>query len=146
MAGRMSRNKGKVAERQVRDLFRNALRPVLGAQRAENIRRNHQQAETGGADLVGVPYYSVEVKWHSTLPGPTVFDVWWEQACRAAEDQDREPCLVYRANRGGWHVALWCSPFPVPRVEDYPCYVAIMRWDIFKDYLVERCSQEQKSE
>jgi hypothetical protein len=126
MGGMMSKRKGKRGERQVRDLFRRALQGLLDD--TDGVRRNHQQAEVGGADLVGVPVFSVEVKLVKKLPlyiDTKRFQNWWNQACAAAVVANKAPCLVYRENNGAWHVAI----------EPIPDVIEIMTWEEFEPIL-----------
>lgn len=98
------REKGKEGERELRILLEQGLRGVLPDLK---IQRNHQQAEVGGDDLVGVPYFSVEVKRRKKLPGAKELESWWAQACKQATAAGKEPCLIYREDFGQWKVMLW---------------------------------------
>lgn len=138
MGGVMSRNKGKGGEREVRDLFRDALDGYM--KDVEVIRRNHQQAEIGGADLVGVPHFSVEIKRVRKLPGKAELIKWWYQACEQARINDKIPCLVYRQDRGQWNVMLWMTP-TLPRTNKLTSRIwagfrpAVLDWDTFVEWL-----------
>ncbi len=103
--GMHSKRKGKSGEREVRDLFRKAYYSILLD--VSGIRRNHQQAEIGGADLVGVPHYSVEVKRVKQISWGLQLDEWWTQTKVQASIEGKAPCLVFRQDRGGWFVMVW---------------------------------------
>lgn len=76
------RNKGANGEREAADLLQPVVDSVatrLGLQ-APRLRRNLMQYAVGGEDLVGLPWYSIEIKRVETLAVAT----WWEQAVRQA--------------------------------------------------------------
>ena len=130
--GMHSKQKGKAGEREVRDLFRKAFVDIV--EDVSIIRRNHQQAEIGGADLVGVPFYSVEVKRVKQISWGKELDDWWEQTIRQAEEplgNPKAPCLVFRQDRGRWFVMVWgfltgsyCNAYRV-----------ILLWDDFEQFV-----------
>lgn len=95
MAG-MSRNKGKVGERELARL----LSEVTGYTVARRVRNL-----AGEDDLVGLPGWSVEVKRYATATPALVAD-WWAQAQRQAQAIGQEPVLFYRADKAHW-VAVW---------------------------------------
>jgi hypothetical protein len=128
MTGLMSRNKGKRGEREVKVLFK-----TLFAE--HDIRRNHQQAEQGGADLVDVPYFSVEVKLVQAVPWGKALDDWWDQCCAQATDEGKDPCLVFRQNRGQWFVMVW--NYGAHFGEEYVLVRTIMLWRDFAAYIQE---------
>jgi len=124
-----SRNKGKAGELEVRDLFRAALAGRMPD--VTVIRRNHQQAEIGGADLVGVPVFSVEVKRVRKVEWGAVCK-WWEQCFEQAYKEDKLPCLVFRQDFGKWQVMVEARP---TAFSEHPAAPMIMTWDNFKWYL-----------
>jgi hypothetical protein len=131
MGGLHSRNKGKAGEREVRDLFRKVFRYVL--RDVSVIRRNHQQAEIGGADLVGVPFMSVEVKRVKQITwGKGLMD-WWEQCVVQADTDGLKPCLVFRQDHGKWLVMVGAYPEALDKWT--PSYPMIMQWDQFEHWL-----------
>lgn len=67
--------------------------------------RNHSQTSKGGHDLLGIPYYAVEVKAYNKY---TESDRkrWWQQAVRQAQAVDLEPAVFYRGNREDWKVMV----------------------------------------
>ena len=68
----MQRRKGKVGELEVVRL----LRELLGA----NVARNLEQSRQGGADLLGLPGWAIEVK---RAARPRLSE-WWVQTCSQA--------------------------------------------------------------
>ena len=124
-------NKGKEGEREVRALFRNALEGIIPD--TEVIKRNHQQAECGGADLVGVPYLSVEVKRVKKIVwGKGLWD-WWEQCVEQCSTLER-PCLVFRQDFGKWLVMYETSPVMILNPERM-VFPTIMLWADFEVFL-----------
>ena len=94
--GRMSREKGKLGERDAAALIADHL-GVL-------VRRRVRQ-DGGDSDLLGVPGWTIEVKRHASVtPGDVA--VWWRQAVLQAAKEGSVPVLLYRANRGAWR-AVW---------------------------------------
>ena len=67
--------------------------------------RNHSQSAKGGHDLLGVPFYAVEVKAYSRYTDADRVR-WWEQAVRQAEIAELEPAVWFRANRPDWQVMI----------------------------------------
>lgn len=86
------RNKGAVAERE--------LSKLLGDRLGIDCYRNLEQTRSGGADLLGVGPWAVEVKRHERL----AINTWWAQACAQAEDA--YPALAYRQSRQPWTVLV----------------------------------------
>lgn len=131
MGGLHSRNKGKAGEREVRDKFRKALKGYMAD--VEDIRRNHQQAEIGGADLVGVPYLSVEIKRVQKITwGKGLMD-WWEQCCEQAAADSKTPCLVFRQDHGMWLVMF--HMYPTIEEAGNQAYPGIFMWETFERFL-----------
>ena len=100
-----SRRKGAAAERELCQL----LSDELGV----SIRRNVDQARSGGADCLELPGFAIEVKRHEKLSRPT----WWAQAVRQAERARAEPILFYRRSREPWRAMLHryqADPVDVP--------------------------------
>ncbi len=126
-----SRNKGKGGELEVRDLFRAAFEGIIPD--VTVIRRNHQQAEIGGADLVGVPYYSVEVKRMKQISWGKELDSWWEQCTRQAKEEDKIPLLLFRQDHGKWFVMLW--GVIALKLSKAKWQRVILQWDEFEKLL-----------
>lgn len=125
MSGRMARNKGKRAERQVIDL----LQPVVDWVYAEEARmqapilqRNTLQSDFGGHDISGLEWLSLEVKHQEQRAVPS----WWQQCCGQAAKwgirRSLTPVLWYRRNGEAWNVRMYtldlaAMRFTVPAVD-----------------------------
>lgn len=94
MSGRMSRNKGAAAEREVLKL--------LGGELGVELQRNIAQTRGGGADCLEVKGWAIEVKRQESLSRPT----WWKQAVEQAKRVGAEPMLLYRRNREPWQAFI----------------------------------------
>lgn len=94
--GGMSRNKGKVGEREIAAL----LADLTGFE----VRRRVRQRD-GDADLEGVPGWVIEVKRHSKATRASL-RAWWSQAVAQAKRSGGLPVLLFREDRGEWR-AVW---------------------------------------
>lgn len=103
---RKSRAKGNTGERELCRLLRDEL--------GEDVARNLDQVRDGGADLLGVGPFAVEVKRAERLELAT----WWVQACQQAQMTTMVPALAYRQNRRPWAFVV-----PLPWLMDR------CRWD-----------------
>jgi len=101
MGGRMSKQKGMRGEYEVRDI----LQPVVDRVYRKfglvspQLKRNLEQTRSGGADLNGLDWMALEVKYREQLQ----LNQWWKQT----KDQARPgqlPVLVHRANFEAWKV------------------------------------------
>ena len=90
--GASQRNKGASGERE--------LAKLLSAALDIDCHRNLEQTRCGGADLLGVGPWAIEVKRHEKLKIPQ----WWGQACQQA--RDLYPALAYRQSRQPWTVLV----------------------------------------
>lgn len=90
--GASQRNKGAAGERE--------LAKLLAAALDIDCSRNLEQTRCGGADLLGVGPWAIEVKRHEKLHIPQ----WWGQACQQAKDL--YPALAYRQSRQPWTVLV----------------------------------------
>lgn len=122
--GAMQRTKGAEGERELARL----LRELLGA----NMTRNLVQTRSGGADLLGLPGWAIEVKRANR---PRLLE-WWLQTCQQAEATGQRPALFYRADRQPWravvalrHIATGFENAPLAmRIEtDLDCFAAVAR-------------------
>ena len=120
----MQRRKGKVGELELVRL----LRELLGA----NVARNLEQSRQGGADLLGLPGWAIEVKRAARAR----LSEWWLQTCTQAEVTGQRPALFYRLDRQPWrvvvalrHVATGFDHAPMDlRIEtDLDCFAALVR-------------------
>ena len=89
----MQRQKGARGERELAGL----LGELLGLE----LTRNLVQAREGGADLLGIRGWAVEVK---RAAKPRLAE-WWRQCCEQAEAGER-PALFYRLDRQPWRVVV----------------------------------------
>lgn len=87
----MSRRKGKAGELE----FIRLMRDELGD---ETVRRNLDQVREGGADIIGLGNYSVEVKRCERME----FGKWITQACEQAGE--KIPVVAWRRNGGKWRI------------------------------------------
>jgi hypothetical protein len=100
MAKINARTKGANGEREVADILQRVVNEVAiqCGYVAPRIRRNTEQSQIGGEDLVGLPWYSIEVKRVERVDLPK----WWAQtvaqAGRKAAGSSSWDALV----RGGW--------------------------------------------
>lgn len=94
MTGRGRRNKGASAERELARL----LSDHLGA----SIIRNLEQSRSGGADLLGVGAFALEVKRQESLS----LGAWWQQAVDQAKRSGMKPALAYRQSRRPWKIVF----------------------------------------
>ena len=102
--GALQRTKGATAERVVAGLIRDWLGlPVF---------RNWQgQAAQGGADLTGIPGWSLEIKRAKEFRND-----WWDQAEGQAAECGTTPVLIYlldRTRRGQSLIDRWRAILPL---------------------------------
>lgn len=126
-----SRNKGKTGEIEARDMWRALLEGKM--EDTDDIRRNHQQAEIGGADLVGIPRYAVEVKRCKQINWIGGLDSWWEQCAQQASDLGKEPLLMFRQDHGKWFVMLWGAV--LTDTGEAVWQKVILRWEEFEMFV-----------
>lgn len=81
------RAKGQNFERKMSKLFNEHF--------GLSCERNLQQSINGGDDLLGVPFFSIELKKHNTKSIGT----WWRQCQESARRQDKMPVLIYELAR-----------------------------------------------
>jgi Holliday junction resolvase len=95
--GALSRNKGAGGERELARLLADELGAV--------VTRNLVQAREGGADLLGVDGWAVEVKRAAKVTR-ALLRGWWAQAETQAQAAGARPALAFREDRGPWLVAV----------------------------------------
>jgi hypothetical protein len=88
------RRKGQVAEREACKL----LSDELGIE----VTRHVDQARQGGADVLTIPGYAVEIKRRESLSRPA----WWAQAVRQGIRHEAEPLVLYRQSRKPWRALI----------------------------------------
>ena len=96
-----SNRKGKVGEREAATI----LRDELGL----SVHRNWaEQAAQGGVDLVGVPFWAIEIK-----RAKKYLSEWWTQATHQAATVGEKPVLIYKLDRGSWKAQIcYCAVAP----------------------------------
>lgn len=104
MGGRMSRNKGAAAERELAEILSNELGIV--------VKRKLGQARDGGDDIQ-VQKFRIEAKRRETLALPA-----WTRQIDAACEPGEVPVVAYRQNGQPWRVVLKLEDFlPLMRGE-----------------------------
>ena len=117
--GKSQRTKGAAGEREFAKL--------IGEYLNIECRRNLEQTRSGGADLLGVGPWAIEVKRQERLCIPA----WWEQACDQAGDA--WPALAYRQSRQPWTVVVPLHSLTGrPGASDY--HRAALSLEAFCDY------------
>lgn len=100
LMGSFAVSKGKRGEREVCD----ELQPVVDSvatslgMTAPRIRRNLQQSGDGGEDILGLPWYAIEVKRCETV----ALDRWWQQCVTQARRKAAMASAWDDLTRGGW--------------------------------------------
>ena len=94
------RNKGANGEREVADILQRIVNEVALScgYTAPRIRRNVEQSQVGGEDLVGLPWFSFEVKRVERVE----LDKWWEQTCVQARRKAAGSTSWDALAKGGW--------------------------------------------
>ena len=82
------------------------------------LKRNLQQTESGGYDVIGLPWMALEIKHQETLN----LNAWWEQTERQCKS-GQIPILAYRQNRKPWRVRM--KGTPLPSINGMNCIVDI---------------------
>ena len=88
------KKKGNVGERE----FCQILEKELGV----DVERNITQTRFGGADILTVEPFAIEVKRQQILQ----INQWWAQALRQVTKDNPVPVLVWRQNRKPWQVRI----------------------------------------
>lgn len=108
-----SRQKGARAELQARDLLRklSGLKwervPASGALGAEHgLKGDLYVPKTDVRWCVEVKHYKDDQISTKLITGKSpIFDQWWEQTVREAEQIDKRPLLLFKHDRSKWFVA-----------------------------------------
>lgn len=99
-----ARNKGAGGEREFINYMQQVVDYVLG-DKAFELKRNLEQYQIGGCDIVGAPkrfdFVAVEVKRCERLQ----INRWWRQACQQAKEHQL-PVLAYRQNCKPWMIVM----------------------------------------
>lgn len=107
MSGLKSRNKGKRAEREVKDLLNTVVMEVCDRLQVDvgvrpKLQRNQLQSDGGGYDLVGIDWIALEVKHQEQMN----IESWWVQCVNQAKG-NQMPVLFYRRNHMKWRVRTY---------------------------------------
>jgi len=88
-----SRNKGASGEREL----------ILEIEQQTGIRleRNLAQSFAGGHDLIGLDDWAIEVKRYAVADNASKKN-WWRQAVHQAMRVEKQPVVIYRADRQPW--------------------------------------------
>ncbi len=94
------RNKGANGEREVADILQRVVNEVALScgYTAPRIRRNVEQSQVGGEDLVGLPWFSIEVKRVERVE----LEKWWEQTLVQARRKAAGSTSWDALAKGGW--------------------------------------------
>ncbi len=91
------RNKGHAGERE----FALLLAEKLGC---GHLDRNIDQVRDGGADIISLPPFAIEVKRVQQL----LFPAWRKQAIFQCSTRNPIPVLAYRQNHKKWKIQMLC--------------------------------------
>lgn len=95
-----ARQKGARGELEVAAILQKVVTEValICGLAAPTIRRNVEQVQVGGEDLIGVPWWSFEVKRVERVD----LDKWWEQTCVQARRKAPGASSWDALAKGGW--------------------------------------------
>lgn len=96
MDGNGRRGKGHNGENEFCKILNVALQPK------RRITRNIDQVRMGGADIIAVRPFAIEVKRQETL----LLNSWLAQAVSQTTKHNPVPVLAYRQNRKKWNIML----------------------------------------
>lgn len=128
--GASQRNKGAAGERE--------LAKLLSERLDIECYRNLEQSRCGGADLLDVGPWAIEVKRHERL----AISTWWGQACQQAKDL--WPALAYRQSRQPWTVLVPLAVLVGERGDFVTGHRAALSLDGFCEFTQKR--QEHRNE
>lgn len=111
--GAMQRTKGAVGEREFASVLQEEVDKFT---RGITMRRNLEQTQCGGFDIVGLPWLALEVKRQETLH----LGQWWQQCL--AQAGGRVPVLAYRQNRMPWRVRMLLDAYGQDIVAELSIY------------------------
>lgn len=92
--GAGSRNKGHNGERQIANMLTREL--------GRDVNRNVDQVRDGGADIIDVRPFAIEVKRCEQLN----LTGWWKQALRQRTKKNPVAVLIWRRNNERWSVRI----------------------------------------
>jgi len=114
--------KGNRGEYEVRDMLQPIVDKVYkhAGKVAPILKRNLEQRRSGGADLDGLPWLALEVKYREALR----VDQWWAQAKRQARE-GQDAVLIHRANYQPWRVRMYGALTVGPRKVRCPVDITV---------------------
>jgi hypothetical protein len=92
------RGKGHAGEREICAILTKQLNLE------EPLSRNIDQVKYGGADIVGLEPFAIEVKRQEQQ----ALNTWWVQARSQVTKRNPIPVLIYRKNHQPWRVVMAC--------------------------------------
>ena len=103
MSGKMAKNKGANAEREVAKILQPIIDEVYESVGLESptMKRNLEQTRGGGYDLVGIDWMALEIKRQENLS----IESWWKQTIKQTLP-GQVPVLMYRQNNKKWKVLM----------------------------------------
>lgn len=103
MSGKMAKNKGANAEREVAKILQPIIDEVYESVGLESptMKRNLEQTRGGGYDLVGIDWMALEIKRQENLS----IESWWKQTIKQTLP-GQVPVLMYRQNNKKWRVVM----------------------------------------
>ena len=98
------RSKGQRGEREAAALIASWANEVLAGLGLPEVafKRNLQQSQEGGYDVLSFDWLAMEVKRHESL---AQLSQWWKQTLRQTKE-GQVPFLMYRQNRSPWRFRL----------------------------------------
>jgi len=104
MARINSRVKGRSGEQEIVKLLTTKLGDFLVDRHGHplEISRNLDQVREGGADIMSIPPFAIEIKRHENL----LVNAWWSQTLSQCTRTNPIPVLMYRKNRQPWTVRM----------------------------------------
>jgi len=119
------RGKGHSGERDICDL----LTKALGLK--EPLSRNIDQVKFGGADIIGLRPWAIEVKRQEQV----TLVPFWRQARSQVTKRNPIPVVVYRKNHQPWRVMIpFVAVAKKKLVVDSKEYITL-EWDVFLQYV-----------
>ena len=98
-----ARNKGGRGEREFCDILTRGLPGLVNKFGLPLvISRNLDQVRDGGADIMSLPPFAIEVKRHETLQ----LNPWWKQTLSQRTPTHPIPVLAWRKTRQPWRIRM----------------------------------------
>lgn len=120
-----SRSKGHSGEREICALLTKALglkKPLF---------RNVDQVRFGGADIVGLRPWAIEVKRQEQV----AIKSFWKQARSQVTKKNPIPVVIYRANHQPWRVLILFEAIAKKKINIGTEKFITLEWDCFLQYI-----------